>query len=268
LKRHRPRLTYANVIATLALFVALGGVSYAATQLPANSVGSKQLKKGAVTPVKLSGAARETLTGPLGQKGEPGPRGEAGPATGAAGGALTGSYPDPSLAPGAVTPAAIGTIPAAALRQGCPNAYLPGGTLHCHTLTIGSGTEVTLCWLAEEIDHGGASGEQACGEANGRGLVAPVEGTYLISGRMDWQASSTGTRLARLKKNGTVIAADHVAAAGSGDTIQGVTTIATLAAGESVTLGVEQDSGTAVSIASPAANPADGLEMSWIGPAS
>lgn len=43
-----PKLNYANVIATLALFVALGGVAVAAG-LPKNSVGPKQLKRGAVT---------------------------------------------------------------------------------------------------------------------------------------------------------------------------------------------------------------------------
>jgi hypothetical protein len=43
-----PRLTYANVVATLALFVALGGSSYAAFVLPANSVGTQQLRNGAV----------------------------------------------------------------------------------------------------------------------------------------------------------------------------------------------------------------------------
>lgn len=40
---------YANVTATLALVVALGGTGYAAIKLPANSVGSKQLKPRAVT---------------------------------------------------------------------------------------------------------------------------------------------------------------------------------------------------------------------------
>jgi hypothetical protein len=44
----RSRLTYANVTATLALFVALSGGAYAATTLPAKSVGSKQLKKSSV----------------------------------------------------------------------------------------------------------------------------------------------------------------------------------------------------------------------------
>jgi hypothetical protein len=52
MKRFRPRLTYANVIASLALFVALGGSAVAA-QLAKNSVGPNQLKKGAVTAAKL-----------------------------------------------------------------------------------------------------------------------------------------------------------------------------------------------------------------------
>ena len=46
------KLTYSNVIAGLALFVALGGVAVAAG-LPKNSVGPKQLKNGAVTAKKL-----------------------------------------------------------------------------------------------------------------------------------------------------------------------------------------------------------------------
>jgi hypothetical protein len=51
------RLTYANVASTLALFIALGGVSYAAVRLPANSVGAKQLKKNAVTGLKIKNRA-------------------------------------------------------------------------------------------------------------------------------------------------------------------------------------------------------------------
>jgi hypothetical protein len=53
----RPKLTYANVVATLALFIALGGASYAAIKLPKNSVGTKQLKKNAVTTAKLRNGA-------------------------------------------------------------------------------------------------------------------------------------------------------------------------------------------------------------------
>lgn len=63
-------------MACLALFVALGGAGYAALRLPKNSLGSAQLKKGAVTPKKLSAGTRSRLQGP---PGAPGPRGETGP---------------------------------------------------------------------------------------------------------------------------------------------------------------------------------------------
>ena len=46
-----------NAIALLALFVALGGTSYAALSLPAGSVGTQQLRNGAVTSRKLAKGA-------------------------------------------------------------------------------------------------------------------------------------------------------------------------------------------------------------------
>ena len=42
-----------NAVAYLALFIALGGTSYAAINLPAGSVGTKQLRNGSVTAGKL-----------------------------------------------------------------------------------------------------------------------------------------------------------------------------------------------------------------------
>jgi hypothetical protein len=84
------RLSYANVVATLALFLALCGGSYAALKLPKNSVGSKQLKKNSVTSVKVKAGSlltsdfkssqRKGLVGPRGATGAAGP---AGPVTGA-----------------------------------------------------------------------------------------------------------------------------------------------------------------------------------------
>jgi hypothetical protein len=74
----KPRLTYANIVASLALFLTLGGVSWAVTSLPRNSVGTAQLRKGAVTAAKIkvrSLTAADLARGQL----QTGPRGAAGP---------------------------------------------------------------------------------------------------------------------------------------------------------------------------------------------
>ncbi len=106
----RARLSYANVTATLALFVALGGSAYAATQIHGNDIAprtitaknvkrgtltEKELARGSVTAAKLSPGVRALLPSddfgdpgaePLpgldglpGPPGDPGPPGEPGP---------------------------------------------------------------------------------------------------------------------------------------------------------------------------------------------
>lgn len=83
----RDKLTYANVISTLCLFMLLGGGAYAAKNaLAPNSVGTKQLKnnavigkkikKGTIDASKLTPAAVTTLKG---TKGDAGPAGAQGP---------------------------------------------------------------------------------------------------------------------------------------------------------------------------------------------
>jgi hypothetical protein len=93
LNRIRSRLTFANVTSVLALFIALGGVTYAAVKLPKNSVGSAQIKNNAVGVSEIkSGAvgtsevknasllAEDFAAGqlPKGPPGPEGPRGERG----------------------------------------------------------------------------------------------------------------------------------------------------------------------------------------------
>ena len=93
LARLRARVTYANVTATAALFIALGGTSYAALTLPRNSVGSTQIRKdavgaseirarsvgsseirnGAIKLGDISTAARSSLRGAQGATGPAGP---------------------------------------------------------------------------------------------------------------------------------------------------------------------------------------------------
>jgi hypothetical protein len=115
MRRNRFRLSYANVTATLALFIALGGVSWAAATLPKNSVGGRQLKRNAVTGAKVKNRSLSagdfktgTLTvGPRGVKGDrgaTGPNGPTGPAGAPSGARAFGqvkSTDPPTLVPGA-----------------------------------------------------------------------------------------------------------------------------------------------------------------------
>jgi hypothetical protein len=87
LLRHRP--SPAIVIACVALLLALGGVSWAATALPRNSVGTAQLKNNAVTSSKVknhsllradfkNGQIPRGARGPVGPTGATGPKGTTG----------------------------------------------------------------------------------------------------------------------------------------------------------------------------------------------
>lgn len=83
----RDKLTYANVISTLCLFMLLGGGAYAAkNSLAPGSVGTKQLKTNAVTGKKIKKATIDAskltpaaVTTLKGTKGDPGPAGAQGP---------------------------------------------------------------------------------------------------------------------------------------------------------------------------------------------
>jgi hypothetical protein len=90
--KFRSRLTYSNVVASIALFVSLGGGAFAASGVLIKK--SKQVAKGAINSsdladrkgvnvVDLTRSARQALvgkTGPQGSKGDKGDQGAIGPA--------------------------------------------------------------------------------------------------------------------------------------------------------------------------------------------
>jgi hypothetical protein len=105
----RKRLTYANVMSSIAVFLVLGGASaYAAGQLAKNSVGSRQLKSKSITTGKI---ANNAVNGAK-----------------VAAGSLTGAD---------INVAALGTVPTATAATSAANANTLGGhSAACPTATI------------------------------------------------------------------------------------------------------------------------------------
>jgi hypothetical protein len=97
----------ALIVAIIALIVSMGGTGYAAFTLPRDSVGTKQLRSGAVTGAKVK---RHSLTGaqinlkklgtvPTARNAGRALRAGTAAPVGKAGGALAGKYPNPFIAP-------------------------------------------------------------------------------------------------------------------------------------------------------------------------
>jgi hypothetical protein len=165
-------------IGLLALFVALGGTSYAAVSLSANSVGSRELKDQAVRSSELKDGSikkrdlrerlYESLRGGGGGTGAIGPAGPQGP-------------PGPAGA-GVVGTSQLAQLPAVRVRKASDTQTVPG-----------DGSSVVVSFTdhsSEQYDIGGMF-DQA---ADPTVLTIPVTGTYVITGAVRWQANADGVR--------------------------------------------------------------------------
>lgn len=230
----------AMIVACVALFIALGGTSYAAVTLAANSVGTKQLKKNAVTSAKIKRAAvtaakvkNETLTGAKIKDAS-----------------VTGA----DLAAGTVDTTKIGAIPGARVRRTTALA-IPGAP----------GGSTVLSYDATDFNVGGVFDA-----AQPSRLTAPVAGRYLIVATARWTADPDGRRTLALVVNGAApqIARSNVSAYSTNGLLapeQTAEAIYPLNAGDYVVVWAYQDSGAPLDLLTNVDNGVT-FSMQWLAP--
>jgi len=185
LNQIRKRLTYANVMSSIAVFLILGGATaVAAGQLGKNTVGSKQLKKNAVTAAKIK--ANAVTVAKLKNNAVTSPK------------IADNSVTTTKLAPNSVTGAkvqasSLGTVPSATNATNATNAQNLAGQQSFfirlnpgQTQTIASNGSVSLVATCEST--GGKDTVKIIGQTtisgailNG-GLFGPGENEFLEPG--------------------------------------------------------------------------------------
>jgi hypothetical protein len=303
------RLSPALLVAIAALVVALGGAAYAAIPDSGvihgcyDSGGSLKVIDTSTVQTCPKGYTSLTwnqtgpqggtgVSGPAGPKGDTGatgPQGPAGPqgpqgpqgvqgspgAAGsingaAAGGDLTGTYPNPSIGAGAVTPDKIGTIPAARIdTPGVDNGS--GGC--CSDQQIPNYSEVDVHFPTARFDTDGLHQGGVDTATNSR-LTAPVTGIYQINAGVLWygaaqNVSTQGMRQLEIWVNGdssnpSVIAAtNRMANTDPNNNLESASGLWKLNAGDYVELRVQQWSGTTQGLPQDTRTH---LDMTWVAP--
>ena len=255
--RIKPRLTYANVMVTILAFVVLGGVAIAGVKLAKNSVGTKQLKNGAVTKAKIKkGAVDSSRLDPATLSGY------------AKSSDLNGYLKD--VPNGSVGPDKFAALPAASLSTPIYNVGGPGPNLGVDCFgsnaSFPNNKEDDIDFTTVAFDSGGlASQENPSNPSCFNGFRIQRAGTYMIDASIFWEGENTGDR--RIQIFNCLGMACTSGASSSQNAVIGVNSsrqstaeIAKLSKGEEVVLVGYQTSGGVLGIIG------GGIQIAWLGP--